>query len=46
VDGRPTYRVLPVFEAVQNPAAYGLTEAEMDFLAKDQLALAKRLIDY
>ncbi|MDR1044879.1 MAG: CapA family protein [Candidatus Adiutrix sp.] len=46
VDGRPTYRVLPVFEAVQNPAAYGLTEAEMDFLARDQSDLARRLIDY
>jgi len=46
VQGRPTYRVLPVREAVEHPAAYGLTADEVAFLARDQLAMSKHLIDY
>ncbi len=46
VDGRTTYRVLPVYEAVRNPGAYGLTAEEAEFLSRDHLALAKHLVEY
>lgn len=46
IDGRPTYRVLPVHEAAANPEAYCLTPEEAAMLTNDQLAMAKHLIDY
>ncbi len=46
VEGRPTYRVLPVREAVDNPAAYGLNADEAAFLGRDQLAMSRHLVDY
>jgi poly-gamma-glutamate synthesis protein (capsule biosynthesis protein) len=45
VDGRPTYRVLPTYEALQNPAAYGLTPRETALLAADHQALSRHLIN-
>ncbi len=46
VDGRPTYRVLPVRAAAANPAAYGLTEKEAEFLTRDRLAMSQHLVEY
>lgn len=46
VDGRPTYRVVPVYEAVKNPGAYGLSGVEAEFLARDQAEMARHLVDY
>jgi poly-gamma-glutamate synthesis protein (capsule biosynthesis protein) len=46
VDGRPTYRILPVREAAADPAAYGLTRAEAAFLARDGAALSEYLVNY
>lgn len=46
VDGRLTYRVLPVHEALADPEAYYLTPRETDLLAADHSAMAKHLIDY
>lgn len=46
VDERLTYRVLPVHEALGNPAAYGLTPEQAASLAGDQLAMSKHLVDF
>lgn len=46
VNGRPTYRVLPVHEATENPAVYGLTAEEGAFLADDQMAMSRHLVDF
>lgn len=46
VNGRPTYRVLPVREALADPEAYCLTPTEADILGTDHLAMAKHLVDY
>ena len=46
VEGRTTYRVLPVYEALQSPGAYGLSPVEADFLARDQLDMSRHLVDY
>jgi poly-gamma-glutamate synthesis protein (capsule biosynthesis protein) len=46
INGRPTYRVLPVHEALANPPAYALTEAEAAVLSRDRLAMSKHLVDY
>ena len=46
VDGRATYRVLPVQEAMENPAAYGLTLKEGLLLAADHEAMSRHLVDY
>lgn len=46
VDGKSTYRVLPVLEAINSPSAYGLTGAEAAFLAKDQIAMSRHLVDF
>jgi len=46
IEGRPTYRVLPVHEALANPEAYCLTPAETAMLATDHQAMAKHLVDY
>ncbi len=46
VNGRPTFRVLPTREAAADPAAYGLTQAEADFLSKDRLAMSEHLVNY
>jgi len=46
VGDRLTYRVLPVHEALGNPAAYGLTTEQADFLARDHQAMSRHLIDF
>lgn len=46
VNDRLTYRVLPVYEAVNQPAAYGLTAEQAAFLAGDQLAMSRHLVDF
>ncbi|MDR0881395.1 MAG: CapA family protein [Candidatus Adiutrix sp.] len=46
VEGKTTYRVLPVYEASQNPAAFGLTAAEAAFLARDHQDMSRHLVDY
>ncbi|MDL2259395.1 CapA family protein [Deltaproteobacteria bacterium OttesenSCG-928-K17] len=46
VDGRMTYRVLPVYEATQNPEAYGLNAREAAFLSADHQSMSRHLVDY
>lgn len=46
IDGRTTYRVLPVYEATLNPEAYGLNQEEMALLTQDHLDMSRHLVDY